>query len=242
LTVTVLGEGKRWLKGRLLDRWNVPHSPIPNLPPCVFAEFRDAGPISIIDVGAHTGTFSVGIAQLCGLKNALLIEPIEDCADQLRGNPILHEAKIFDCAVSDVSGTVSFNVFPDAPYVSSTLALDTTIEGLSEFAGRPAVQVDRPMRTLDSIVEEAGLRQVDLLKIDVQGLEAAVIRGATNTLAATNRVYLEVSFRPVYEHSCVFEEVYAALNAAGFRLMDLEPGFRSRSGELLQADALFGRL
>jgi len=82
---------------------------------------------------------------------------------------------------------------------------------------------------------------VDLLKLDVQGAEHMVLHGGQNTLSKTNMVWTEVSFKRLYEGACLHMEVYDLLARSGFALFELESGFRSASGELLQADALFIR-
>ena len=93
------------------------------------------------------------------------------------------------------------------------------------------------MHTLDNIT--ADLPIIDLVKIDVQGAEHLVLAGAVETLAKSALIWTEVSFKPLYEGSCVFEEIYKTLDMAGFRMVSLDPGFRSADGELVQADALF---
>lgn len=237
----MMQSAKRRLKSVLLNRWNLPYSSIPHLPPSVYRVFRSRRGVTVVDVGAHVGDFSAGMAELCGLKACVLVEPLPNCVQVLRSATSLAGAQIFDCAVGESAGSVTFNLYPDAPYVSSMLTLDRSIEGLDEFAGAAATPLEVQLRTLDDIAAEAGLGEIDLLKIDVQGAELSALRGASTVLGKTRYVYLEVSFRPLYEGSCVFAEVYAALTAAGFKLIDLEPGFRSPSGELLQADALFQR-
>jgi len=97
-------------------------------------------------------------------------------------------------------------------------------------------------RTLDDIVSESSPNKIDLIKIDVQGAEHFVITGATKTLQITSMIWIEVSFKPLYEGSLLFDDIVSMLNTEGFKLMELEPVYRSREGELLQSDALFLKL
>jgi hypothetical protein len=94
--------------------------------------------------------------------------------------------------------------------------------------------------TLDSVITEAQWKKnIDLLKIDVQGAELMVLRGAEQTLPHVHFVYTEISFTPLYEGSCIFPEVYDYLRASDFRLLSLREGFRGKDGELFQGEALF---
>jgi len=60
-----------------------------------------------------------------------------------------------------------------------------------------------------------------------------------NVLTKTRMVWTEISFKQLYQGSCLYYEVFDLLTSAGFSLYDLETGFRSPQGELIQADALF---
>ncbi|MGL5889966.1 MAG: FkbM family methyltransferase, partial [Bacteroidia bacterium] len=91
---------------------------------------------------------------------------------------------------------------------------------------------------LDQVLEGDN-RNVDFLKIDVQGAELLVLRGAVNTLKQTSYVWVEVSFKPLYEHSTTFDEIYQFMNANNFQLISMLEGYRNKNGELLQADCLF---
>jgi hypothetical protein len=55
-------------------------------------------------------------------------------------------------------------------------------------------------------------------------------------------LHLELSFVPLYEGQCVYDELIAQLTNLGFRIWDIVPNFIDpESGRLLQADALFVR-
>ena len=79
-----------------------------------------------------------------------------------------------------------------------------------------------------------------LLKIDVQGFELSVLKGARNVLEHCAYVYVESSDVVLYEGQALFDEVKPFLEEQGFRL-------KSRShediivGKLIQADYLFER-
>ena len=80
-----------------------------------------------------------------------------------------------------------------------------------------------------------------MLKIDVQGAEAQVLAGASQILNRTRFVWIEFSFKPLYENSPTFFDIFAQMDAAGFGLLELTPEFRAPNREVLQADGLFFR-
>jgi hypothetical protein len=84
--------------------------------------------------------------------------------------------------------------------------------GFSEY-GRVIAEIPVETRTLDSISE---IRQLDLLKIDVLGVELVVFRNGTARLANAVAVQTEVSFVPLYMNQPVFGDVDLALRALGF--------------------------
>ena len=94
-------------------------------------------------------------------------------------------------------------------------------------------------RTLDAIA--APLGEIDVLKIDVQGAELLVLQGGQATIARTRFMWIEVSFKQLYENSPTFIDVYEACDRAGFGLGDMQAAFRGPAGEMLQADVLFLR-
>ena len=92
---------------------------------------------------------------------------------------------------------------------------------------------------LDNLTSESGIGQIDLLKIDVQGAEHMVLHSGKNTLKRTKLVYIEFSYRPLYEGSSTFFDLYKIMTDNQFRLVNITPGFKGKDGELLQGDALF---
>ena len=93
--------------------------------------------------------------------------------------------------------------------------------------------------TLDQFVQEQQIARIDLLKIDTQGAELLVLKGAVAVLPRVRMIWAEVSFRALYDGSALFADVHGFLAEQGFRLHSIHAGFRGSDGELLQGDALF---
>ncbi len=214
------------------NRHGVPESLLKALP--------ESSPISLVDVGSHVGDFAMSIRSQFGFSRALLVEPqparCKGLASRFEGNGV----KVVELALSDRNGYEDLQVlnWDDSSSLLPLLRNDSTIHWGVDLDLREKIRCR--VRTLDDLLLNVAWREpIDLLKLDVQGAEMLVLRGAEATLPRTKMVFVEVSFRPLYEGSAVFAEVYAYLRGHGFRLLSMEEGFRGTDGELLQADALF---
>lgn len=94
---------------------------------------------------------------------------------------------------------------------------------------------------LDSLLQRLGAPPVDFLKLDVQGYELEVLKGAAQALGQAEAVLLEASILPVNAGAPPFEEFVAFLDRAGFRVLDFCGQGRRRDGVLWQVDLLFLR-
>jgi FkbM family methyltransferase len=149
---------------------------------------------------------------------------------------------IVEGALADKEGVQEMEIL-NWDYSSSLLPVRRdikTVSSMIDLAVKGTIQCR--VRTLDAVLRELDWTEsIDLLKIDVQGAELVVLRGATQALMRTRLVFTEVSFRAIYEGSCVFHELYNYLCGNGFKFLALSEGFRGSDGELLQGDALFLR-
>ncbi|MCA1672105.1 MAG: FkbM family methyltransferase [Actinobacteria bacterium] len=103
--------------------------------------------------------------------------------------------------------------------------------------------------TLDGFLAEHPELAPDVLKLDTQGSELAILQGAEETLASVGLVEVEVEFSPIYDRQPLFGDVAAFMTDQGFELLYLNRTLVSRRqvyqgpsrGQLLFGDALFGK-
>ena len=74
-----------------------------------------------------------------------------------------------------------------------------------------------PATTLDAWFERAPIDRIDLLWLDLQGLELEVLRGGTEALRSVAVCHLEVQREPLYEGSPVHADIRAFMGAHGFK-------------------------
>lgn len=111
------------------------------------------------------------------------------------------------------------------------------------IAGDPASRTVATEQVVVSTLDEqlADLEGARLyLKLDVQGFELPVLRGATQTLERAAFLQTEISFAELYAGQSDWLELCQFLRDRGFWVRYLEPGYEdSRRGAMLQADLLF---
>ena len=197
--------------------------------------------IVLVDVGAHTGDFTRSIDRLCGVRQGALFEPQPSHAEQMRRSFDAKRFEIHECVVSNFIGSkmLEINEF-DA--TSSTLPTLRDSPDLAAINVQLQKALECKSTTLDASLDEERFNHIDLLKIDVQGAELQVIQGAKSVLARTKLAWIEISYKPLYQGACLFHEVYDAMSQHGLHLVELETGFRSPRGELVQGDALFCKI
>lgn len=149
-------------------------------------------------------------ARLCRVTG---FEPQEDALERLEREKSPHE-RYFRYVVGDgAAGTLRICA---ASGMTSLLEPDARMLALFEgFLDFGRVLARRPVQTrrLDDIAEVAA---VDFLKLDIQGAELAVLRGARQKLARAVAVQVEVSFITLYEKQPAFGEIDVELRGQGF--------------------------
>ena len=193
-------------------------------------------PATVIDVGAASGTFSNQCHQVFPKATYLLIEPLQEFLSPLkRLLKTIPQAHCENAAASSYEGSIRLNVHHDL--VGSSLYNE--VEEGTDINGTP-----REVRTvtIDGMVARRQARPPYLIKIDVQGAELDVLRGAENALKHTEYILLEVSLFQFFKNGPSFSDVVAYMKGKGFVPYDLyELQYRPLDAALAQVDIAFVR-
>lgn len=197
-------------------------------------------PRTVVDVGANVGQFAVATAKLLPAARVHSFEPVPDCADELRDNVSGLDVAVYPMALGENAGTLEFYVNSSSPSSSALPLAKSHREAFPEAQEESTIEVE--VSTLDWVFEDIDLERPLLIKLDVQGFEAHVLRGAEETLKRADYLLLEVSFRPMYEGELTFMGMARMMEGYGFRF-ERPVGWLSdpQTGEILQMDALFAR-
>lgn len=120
---------------------------------------------------------------------------------------------------------------------SSLLALGAHQKAI--FGVDESGEVLVPIKRLDACLSTP-LPRPALLKIEVQGFELEVLKGATDLLRHVDAVYVEASYVELYEGQALHQEIERFLTDAGFTL-EGRYNTHVHQGEPVQADLLFRR-
>lgn len=131
-----------------------------------------------LDIGANIGIYTVTAARALGEKAKIVaVEASPRICNYLKHNIKLNKSqgvKLLQCAVTDKDNSrVCFQEAPLSNFAMSSIS--------PRYKNGNAVFVDT--KTVDAIVEEEGIKKVSVIKIDVEGHEAAVLKGASKLLA-----------------------------------------------------------
>ncbi len=147
-------------------------------------QFVDPGRAAI-DIGANHGFYAGRLAQLT--KRVHCFEPVPALIDELR-QKLDHRVIVHGCALSDHAGTTELRI----PYRDDDeWHGDATIEQTNHLYGDRFTSVDCKVARLDDLVNEP----VGFIKIDVEGHEVSVLRGAQRILTKHHPILLVESER-----------------------------------------------
>lgn len=181
----------------------------------LFTQHVNAG-LTVVDVGANAGFYTLLAAILSGPRgHVVAIEPLARNVRYLRRHLQLNaieNVEIFEAAASDTSGELAFQ------------------EGESAALGRldPLGTLRVRVITLDELVLDGRIPPPDVMKIDIEGGEAAALRGAKETL----KVYHPTIFLATHGVE-VHQECCDLLRSANFELHALAGDRVETTNELL---------
>jgi FkbM family methyltransferase len=199
---------------------------------------RSHGARVIYDIGANVGTWSLLCRALIPDSTIVAFEPMAEHWPAFRANTLaLANLTMLPVALGSSEQTLTFHPvdFTDA---SSFLPLTAAASKLWNIKNSTPRQLS--VRTLDAVVATESLPSPDLIKLDVQGFELEVLKGATKTLNSVSWVLSEVSFSTLYEGQPSFSEYVTFLATLGFEVYAFGQSLE-RGVPLIQADVLFHR-
>jgi FkbM family methyltransferase len=140
-----------------------------------------------IDAGAHTGDWSLHALSAwptCRVIHAFEVAPrtFDELADARMRSRDRARLNVYLQGLSDSAGKQTMYYFPEEPQLTCDIP---------RHEARKSVPFEATLTTLDAFCSENGIDAVDFLKIDVEGAEYRVLKGADRILQRTSCVQFE---------------------------------------------------
>ena len=214
------------IRNRLVRRLGVPEIP----PALERLRANKFVPKYIFDVGAYSGEFAKLCRKIWPLAKLTCFEVLPHRVAELRrwcdqdGNAIIIES---------LMGAKSNRAVPFHE-------METASSVLEEHTPQAAPVRFYPMQTIDEIVELKGIEAPNFLKLDVQGYELEVLKGALKTLPQVSAVLAEVNLIDIHRGAPLLDELVLFMRDIGFVAYDIcGLARRPLDKALWQADFIF---
>ena len=207
----------------------------------IFADIRrfaGADARVVFQVGAHLGEETSLFLQMFKQARVHCFEPAPTTVRALRHRFAGEDrTEVHEIALSDRPGVLPFHL--NTRSETNSLFPFASARRTSEYRTASVIQV--AASTVDEELDRMQMPLLDLLWLDTQGAELAILRGAARTLRCRQvRVLVaELTWIPLYEGQGTYYDVLHLLGHIGYGLYDLYNFHYSESGRLLWGDALF---
>ncbi len=187
---------------------------------------------TVIDVGVADGTPELWSAFPADSYKYLLIEANPFYAEKLKTTAKKMNAILETVFCGDHDGIETF--ITDSAYDAGKASK------YSRKTGGNEKRSEIPSLTLDTIVKKHSLPSSFIIKIDVEGAELDVLRGATETLKHTEAIIVETPVVLRKENASSFGGIIAYLYEKGFTVFDIsEMSYHHKTGFLNLANTIF---
>lgn len=166
-------------------------------------------PSTILDIGAFEGEWTKMCNGIFTNANYLMFEAQESKKGKLE---VIKSNKI-DFHIGLLG--------PESNQKSKFYINETVSSALPETEKSSQDFVEIQMYTVDEVVRLKGISKVDFIKLDVQGFELEVLKGASNTLSTAEVLLMEVSLIQINKGAPLINEVMAFMTDKGFVCYDI---------------------
>ncbi len=194
---------------------------------------------TIIDIGSNKGQFILLILKFFPKIKIYSFEPIKEFFEKqknlfnFRGNILF-----FNYGIGSKNKNLNFFITERAD--SSSFL---TINKLGSYNNDYLVKEKRniKIRNLDQILKNKNLKKPALIKIDVQGFELEVLKGAKQILTKVDYILLEVSKNRMYHKQPIEREIVNFLKRKKFKPSKALQWLKIKNTNFMQRDILFER-
>jgi FkbM family methyltransferase len=196
---------------------------------------------NIFDVGANVGDMTDAFLAAFPDARIYAFEPHPEVARRTSDRfASTDRVSVLNEALGTAPSTLALHCYSNSAINSLNSVSDagsSLMDGEVRSLGTIITKVD----TVDRLMAEEGIQNLDLLKLDTQGSELAVLKGANVALQRGNIKFIiaELLFVPLYDNQSSFSEVCQYLLSMGYDLVDFYDFVYTPEGQLKWGDGLF---
>lgn len=189
----------------------------------------------IVDVGANVGYYTLRLAHSVRNGKIVSIEADPQTCEILKTNCKLNNfenVEIYNYAITDKEGEITL-------YQSDTHSGSNSIFVKNSSKSRKQTSVKAT--TLDDLLENK-YDEINWIKIDVEGAELSVLKGAEKTLKKTKRILVEIHEHILRQNNEKPEEVIEILKNNDFKIKLLDNNWdpETSPNQTLKCDYILG--
>lgn len=194
-------------------------------------------PETIIDIGSNKGQFILLIEKIYPNKNIYSFEPIKEMIDKQKKFFAYKNNIIFHNIALGSSTTLKEFLITTRMDSSSFLKIvsDKNKSKNYDIVENRNIQIN----TLDNLLINEKISHPVLIKIDVQGYELEVLRGANNLLKKTDYLLLEVSKNEMYQNQPIEKVIVEYLKNLNFDILKSNNWSKVQNTNFYQRDIIF---
>jgi FkbM family methyltransferase len=185
----------------------------------ILEQFRPKEGDTVVDIGAHIGRYTLISSKRVGQNGKVVaIEADPAVFDMLNRNVKLnHLTNVLTLNYAVFSEETKIKLFVPGDELDYTIR-NTIMTDRSEKAGEKYVEVEA--NTLDNILQQNGINPEDVnwVKIDVEGAEYEVLRGATNVLSKSNDIALLIEIHNLSNDTNYYQPIMDLLGHNNFKI------------------------
>lgn len=175
----------------------------------------------VMDIGANVGEWSNAVIKLHPKAKIIAFEPIPNVFETLKKKLAGHHSIQFEnFAVSDKTGKTIFNYYPQKSVLSG-IAHRSKVDRICRSKPK---KIQVPLETLDNYCKRKDISHIDFLKIDTEGNEVPVLKGAVKLLKQQAATKVQFEYGGAFKDAKQkLKSACLLLSNAGYAIFEITP-------------------
>src|SRR6185437_97782 len=202
-------------------------------------------PVVIFDVGANIGEVTKKYDEIFTQSIIYCFEPVPDIFNELKKKYLnKNNIQCFNLALGKEESNITIHESvlstQSSANIRTSYVTESKVPGIAD-----SIQVKKShivkQTNLDSFCKKNSISNIHILKLDVEGSELDVLKGASELLSheQIDLIYTEVNFADIYENQSYYHDLASFLYTKNYKLFDLVLITKSQESKIYWGEAIF---